>query len=114
MSVFSERLTAMLKTNKLSQKAFAKKIRITESALSHYTNGTRTPSGDVLVRIAQALNTSADYLLGSTDNVCAPDAQEKLKCLQKSLEKLNAEQLKKALTMLNLMFDDVFDDAEME
>lgn len=37
MSVFSERLTALMKAKGLSQKDFAKKANITESAMSYYS-----------------------------------------------------------------------------
>ena len=93
MSVFSERLTALMKAKGFSQKDFAKKANITESAMSYYAKGVRTPSGEVLARIAKALDTTADYLLGSTDN---------------------AEQLKKAEEMLKLMFNDIFEDDDEE
>ncbi len=76
MSVFSERLTALMKAKRISQKDFAKKASVTESAISCYTKGVRTSSGEVLTRIAKALNTIADYLLGSTDNVEIPQAQK--------------------------------------
>ena len=48
MSVFSERLTALMKAKGFSQKDFAKKANITESAMSYYAKGVRTPSGEVL------------------------------------------------------------------
>lgn len=114
MSIFSERLTALMKNKGLSQKDFAKIAGITESAMSYYAKGGRTPSGEVLARIAKALDTTADYLLGSTDNVEIPGAQKELKYLQRNLGKLNEEQLKKAEGMLKLMFNDIFEDDDEE
>ena len=110
MSVFSERLIALMKAKRFSQKDFAKKANITESAMSYYAKGVRTPSGEVLARIAKALDTTADYLLGSTDNAEIPEAQKELKYLQRNLGKLDEEQLKKAEGMLKLMFNDIFED----
>ena len=112
MSVFSERLTVLMKDKGLSQKDFAKKANVTESAMSYYVKGVRTPSGEVLVRIAKALDTTADYLLGGTDNVEIPETQKELKYLQRNLGKLDEEQLKKAEGVLKLMFNDIFDDDE--
>ena len=114
MSVFSERLTSLMKTKELSQKDFAKKANITESAMSYYAKGVRTPSGEVLVRIAKALDTTADYLLGNTDNTDIPEAQKELRYLQRNLGKLDEEQLKKAQGMLKLMFNDIFEDDDEE
>ena len=114
MSVFSERLTALMKAKGVSQKDFAKKANITESAVSYYAKGMRTPSGEVLARISKALDTTADYLLGSADNAEIPAAQKELKYLQRNLGKLDEEQLKKAEEMLKLMFNDIFEDEDEE
>lgn len=112
MTVFSERLNALLKDKDLSQKDFAMKANITESAMSYYAKGVRTPSGEVLARIARALDTTADYLLGNTDQHEIPKEQKELKYLQRNLGKLDEAQLKKAEEMLKLMFDDIFEDDE--
>ena len=114
MSVFSGRLTALIKAKGLSQKNFAEKANITESAMSYYAKGARTPSGEVLARIAKALDTTTDYLLGSTDNAEMPEAKKELKYLQRNLGKLDKEQLKKAEGMLKLMFNDIFEDDDEE
>ena len=110
MTVFSERLNSLMKSKGLSQKDFAKKSSITESAISYYVKGVRTPSGDVLARIAKALGTTTDYLLGNTDIVDIPKQQKELRYLQRNLGKLNEQQLKKAEEMLKLMFDEIFED----
>ena len=85
MSVFSERLTTLMKAKGLSQKDFSKKANITESAMSYYAKGVRVPSGEVLVRIAKALDTTTDYLLGSADNAKIPEAQIFFPALLRSL-----------------------------
>lgn len=114
MSLFSDRLTALMKSKELKQKEFAIKANITESAMSYYVKGVRTPSGEVLARIAKALDTTADYLLGNTDDAEIPEAQKELKYLQRNLGKLDEEQLKKAQEMLKLMFNDIFEDDDEE
>ena len=63
MSVFSERLIALMKQNGINQKELAQKAGVTESAMSYYVKGDRTPRSDVLTRIAKALETTTDYLL---------------------------------------------------
>ncbi|MBQ2661857.1 MAG: helix-turn-helix transcriptional regulator [Clostridia bacterium] len=114
MSVFSERLTALMKAKGFSQKEFAKRANVTESAMSYYVKGVRTPSGEVLARIARALDTTADYLLGSTDSIEVPEEQKELKYLQRNLGKLDDKQLKTAEKMLKLMFNDIFEDDDEE
>lgn len=114
MSLFSDRLMLLMKEQGLSQKILASRSNVTESAMSYYVKGLRTPSGEVLARIAKALNTTSDYLLGITDNSNLTDEVEELKYLQRNLGKLDKSQLKKAEEMLKIMFDDIFDDDEEE
>lgn len=108
--MFNERLTALIKAKGFSQKELSKRANITESAMSYYVKGIRTPSGEVLARIARALNTTTDYLLGNTDIADAPEINERLIYLQRNLCQLDERQLKKAEKLLQLVFDDVFED----
>ena len=113
MSVFSERLTALMKQNKINQKQLAQMAGVTESAMSYYVKGERTPRSDVLTRIAKALETTTDYLLGTSDTVF-DSSQGSLQYLQRNLGKLDADQLKKAENILKAAFDDIFDDDDDE
>lgn len=67
-TVFVERLEKLLKETKTSQKDLAQDIGVTESAISKYLSGERTPSGDILLNLATALHTTSDYLLGLSDS----------------------------------------------
>ena len=51
----------------LSQKALAEKIGVAQNTLTQYEKGTSKISLDVLVKLAQILETSTDYLLGLED-----------------------------------------------
>ena len=64
MRKFKERLNRVLKENKMSQLTLSKKIGMSQSVVNNYCTGAREPSLDVLVLICEALNESADYLLG--------------------------------------------------
>lgn len=110
MSIFSERVSELMKQQRLSQKLLAEKAGVTESAMSFYVRGDRTPRSDVLTRIAKALGTTSDYLLGINDAV--NNDEDKLSYLQRNLGKLDEAQLKKAETVLKAVFDDIFDDDE--
>ncbi len=114
MSVFSERISELMKSNRLSQKDLAAKAGVTESAMSYYVKGERTPRSDVLTRIAKALGTTTDYLLGNTSEATLNSTDEDLQYLQRNLGKLNTEQLKRAEIMLKAAFYDIFDDDEDE
>ncbi|MCM1315104.1 MAG: helix-turn-helix domain-containing protein [Alistipes senegalensis] len=53
--------------------AVCKKLELSNAIATHWKNGTM-PKADVLVKIAELLECSTDYLLGLTDN---PDASVK-------------------------------------
>lgn len=76
---FNERLSLLLMQNGLTQKELAERAGVTEAAMSHYIRGDRTPRASVLARIADALNTSTDYLLGGEE----PDHSHEIQMAQK-------------------------------
>ena len=96
----------------LNQKELSTKTKITESAISYYVKGVRTPSGEILARMAESLSTTTDYLLGRTDIYDVSSESEKLKYLQRNLGKLDPERLQKAEDVLRLVFTDIFEDDE--
>ncbi len=110
MSAFSDRISNLMSKQKITQKQLAEKASVTESAMSYYVKGDRTPRSDVLSRIAKALGTTTDYLLGN--EVVSAQDDNKLTYLQRNLGKLDEEQLKKAETVLKAVFDDIFEDEE--
>ncbi len=67
--VFTERFSALIKERGISQKELALKTNLTESAVSRYMNGDRVPKGAILLNIANALETSTEYLKGITDQI---------------------------------------------
>ena len=65
---FRERLKVLRESKGLLQKDFADKANIPQGEVSHYEQGTRTPTLNKLVKLADALDVSIDYLLGRTGN----------------------------------------------
>ncbi len=65
---FSERLALLLQQKKMTQKNLAAKAGVTEAAMSHYLKGDRTPRASVIARIAEALDTTVDYLMNGMEN----------------------------------------------
>lgn len=112
MSIFSEKISVLMMKKNISQRELAKKAGVTESAMSYYVSGSRVPRSDVLIRIANALETSSDYLLGNTNDPTPIPESKDLLFLQRNLNKLDEEQLKKAKTILSSVFDDIFNDEE--
>lgn len=58
------RLKSKMKENNLSARQLSIKTGISEAALSKYLNGVRTPHIEIIGKLAEALNTTSDYLLG--------------------------------------------------
>ena len=67
--VYRERFAALIQARGLTQKELAQRTNLTEGAISHYLKGDREPKGAILLNIANALETSTDYLKGLTDEV---------------------------------------------
>lgn len=69
MGVFrGERLQRVRKHRGLSQEALAEHLDTTQQHVSLIERGATDPLPDMLVRIARALDVSADYLLGIVDD----------------------------------------------
>lgn len=62
------RILNLRKKKLLTQKELAVKVNVTEATLSRYENNLREPKGEIINRIALALNTTTDYLLGRSNN----------------------------------------------
>ncbi|ASS66525.2 helix-turn-helix transcriptional regulator [Paenibacillus sp. RUD330] len=69
------RVKNLRKKHGLSQEQLAARIGMTRSALGNYEVDRIVPSSDVLGKIALALQTSTDYLLGLTDSSMPTEAE---------------------------------------
>ena len=67
MNKFKDRLKEVLAENKISQRALAKRLFLSQTIVNNYCTGKREPTLDVLISICKELDVSADYLLGLTD-----------------------------------------------
>ena len=56
------RLQHELVRNNMKQRDLANAVGVSEVSMSRYVNGTRMPKGDILVRIAEVLRTTLEYL----------------------------------------------------
>lgn len=66
--MISSRLRAIRKERGLTQKDLAKKAGLRQATLSHIERGFAAPRADKLAALCRALDVSADYLLGLTDD----------------------------------------------
>lgn len=73
-----DRLARIRELRRISQADLAEMVGLGLQQIYRYENGKTEPDGDVVAKIAQALGTSADYLLGLTDS-SVPYIQAELK-----------------------------------
>jgi len=96
MNEFAKRLKFIRKQLGITRKELGKITGIDPSLISRYERGERTPTIDNLSIIAKALNISADYLLGLTDNPtpCTRKLPEHIKKQLEEYEKLKKKHSK--------------------
>ena len=63
MSDFFERLDDLLKANHITQTYLADSLKIRRANFSDWRKNGNLPSADIAVKIAQALNTTVEYLV---------------------------------------------------
>lgn len=90
---FGENITERLRSLGKSQKWLASEIGITECTLSRYVNNTREPRGEILFKMARALNVTAEELLGrpKMGNDFGENITERLRLMGKSQKWLASE-----------------------
>jgi putative transcriptional regulator len=64
---FSERLKESRKQARLTQVEIAEKLGISQPAYASWERGTKKPTQENLIKIAQTLNVTVDYLVGNFD-----------------------------------------------
>lgn len=87
---FAIRLNDLLTEKKKDQESFAKNVNIAVGTLSNYRNGLREPSLTVLVKMAEELNVSINYLVGEDEcpNYDLQDINKKTGLSQPAIETL--------------------------
>ncbi len=107
--MIGERLRKMRKMRGLTLKEVADRVGVARSTYSGYESNYRQPPIEVLVKLADALKTSTDYLLGLTDNPYPKEPTRNIKELLKEEDlhldgvPLTDEELKPFREMLELV-----------
>lgn len=92
IEVFGKRLKELRKANGYTIEQFADIVGIAKSSVGYYENAKRLPDIEILTRIADVLNVSADYLIGKT-NTTAQKGKMKTVCDFTGLSDSTAEYL---------------------
>ena len=64
---FSERLKKLRKKARLTQVDIARKLGISQQAYASWERGIKKPTQENLVKIAEIVNVSVDYLVGNSE-----------------------------------------------
>ena len=62
--LIGSRINSALSLRRMKQKELARILGVTDNTVSYYVSGARTPNAEQIIAIANALDVSADYLLG--------------------------------------------------
>lgn len=89
-----EKLHSLRLKFKLSQKQVAERLNLSNSVISGYETGEKTPSAEQLLALSYLYNCSVDYLLGKQKEVFVTDDHKNL---------LNYEQSKALMRFINLI-----------
>jgi transcriptional regulator with XRE-family HTH domain len=68
MDTIGERIVFLREGREMTQVKLAEKIGITKMTLYKYEKNICEPRGEIIANLADALNTTADFLLGRTKN----------------------------------------------
>lgn len=90
--IVGNRINEALAQNGMLQKDLAKILGVTDNTISYFCKGSRSPQLEQLPKIAEALNTSTDYLLGMTQ-VKSPSIDTQAIVSQTGLSEKNVELL---------------------
>ncbi len=78
METIGERIRMLRETKKMTQVRLGLELGVAQETISGYEIGRIQPTNDILVKLANCLNTSADYLLCRTENISSSDYPRKL------------------------------------
>ncbi|WP_025682765.1 helix-turn-helix domain-containing protein [Paenibacillus maysiensis] len=86
MQTLGDRIKYLREKRAITQKELAKKTGLTIVQLSRYETNTRKPDPESLKCLADALETTSDYLIGRTDMYHSNDASNDHKIHNKEFE----------------------------
>ena len=94
------RLKELREKRRLNQEGLALKLNVSQSTISAYEVGDRTPDLETLISIANLFNVSLDYLVGLSEAMqitkqsdLSPDELDFL-CKYRQANKINSEKIK--------------------
>lgn len=105
MLLLSKRLKEARKAKKMTQEALGKEIGVTKVSICCYENGSRTPTLDTLIDLANALGVEITYLLG-IDKFEVADNDEQYGINLAKEEILLIKELRKDISLYERILED--------
>ena len=103
------RLKELREQRRLNQEGLAMKLSVSQSTISAYEVGERTPDLETLISIANLFNVSLDYLVGLSEAMqctkqsdLSPDELEFL-CKYRQANQINSEKIKRSVPIAGIM-----------
>jgi transcriptional regulator with XRE-family HTH domain len=105
MDTIGQRIKELRTKLNMTQSDLAQKVGMTYVQIGRYEKRGAMPSADVLKKLAEALNTTADYLtIGSSDNVAAEQLKDKeLLTLFRAVEQMESSDKSMIKTFLDAL-----------
>ena len=97
---FGERIKELLDKKEMSQKELARKTNCTEAAISHYIKGDRIPRAAVITKIAEVLDTTAEYIMEGTPINAHSEISYATKLIARNTCNMSFEEKRKILEIL--------------
>ncbi|MDO4794170.1 MAG: helix-turn-helix transcriptional regulator [Filifactor alocis] len=115
MNTIGSRIQFLREKLDITQRELANKIDISFSVMHRIETGERPARDEEIIKIAEALEVTTDFLLGKTDKYFTEGNEEQyidpdLRAIQRAREKMTPEQKDKMMKVLNAAFDDFFED----
>ena len=105
MMVLGYRIKNLRKERLLSQAELGKLVGVSKVSISGYESGNRVPSMEVLEKLINIFDISADYILGrEVDAVCEDDETQKIYLSSQDINII--KELKKNSSLYNKMLED--------
>ncbi|MBQ8813275.1 MAG: helix-turn-helix transcriptional regulator [Lachnospiraceae bacterium] len=89
--MLNENLKHLRKAKGLSQEELAIKLNVVRQTVSKWENGLSVPDSEMLIKLADALDTSVNVILGESVTPDEPDENTELKMIAAKLELLNEQ-----------------------
>jgi transcriptional regulator with XRE-family HTH domain len=100
---FGPRLKVLRKHKKWAQKELAAKVEIRFEQLNKYESGLNTPPAEMLIKLADVLGISVDYLLTGNPVEDSPLASSRLFKRFQALERLPADDQETVIKVIDAM-----------